>query len=191
MDEPTSALSPVEVEQMFTVIAALASASPTGQRCCGVVTEFDARELTATRAAEAMVGRPVQTLFHTTDIEAGEEVPRVENLVLTPKRERSGSREPGGISLTVRRGEIVGLGGLLGFGRTELLETLYGAGSAGTIHGRILCRGKPFHPRGPRRSAQAAKKILIDCQDVLKEQTLDTQLITIDNAAAVYNEANN
>src|SRR5262245_43580027 len=174
MDEPTSALSPAEVEQMFTVIAELRREGvgivyishrmdeigkiadrATVLRNGAIVTEFDAREMTAERAAEAMVGRPVQTLFHTTDVEAGEEVLRVTDLVLTPKRERSGRREPNGISLTVRRGEIVGLGGLLGAGRTELLETLYGAGSPGAIHGEILFRGKPFHPRGPRGSMLA------------------------------------
>src|SRR5262245_26297311 len=174
MDEPTSALSPVEVEQMFTVIGGLRREGvgivyishrmdeigriadrATVLRNGAVVTEFDARELTAERAAEAMVGRPVQALFHTDDVEAGEEVLRVTDLALTPRRERSGRREPNGISLTVRRGEIVGVGGLLGSGRTELLETLYGAGSAGTLRGEILFRGKAFHPRGPRRSLQA------------------------------------
>ncbi len=82
MDEPTSALSPAEVEQTFTVIGELRREGvgivyishrmdeigriadrATVLRNGAVVTEFDARELTAERAAEAMVGRPVQTLF--------------------------------------------------------------------------------------------------------------------------------
>jgi ribose transport system substrate-binding protein len=47
-----------------------------------------------------------------------------------------------------------------------------------------------IYPTAGKEAVAAAKKILVDCQDVPKEQTLDTQLITIDNAATVYNEAN-
>jgi ribose transport system ATP-binding protein len=174
MDEPTSALSSVEVEQMFTVISELRRAGAgivyishrmdeigriadraTVLRNGAVVAGFNAREMTAERAAEAMVGRPVQALFRTREVDPGEEVLRVTDLTVTPRRERSGRREPNGISLTVRRGEIVGVGGLLGSGRTELLETLYGAGSAGTLRGEILFRGNRFRPRGPRRSLAA------------------------------------
>ncbi len=179
MDEPTSALSPVEVEQMFTVIAELRRAGvgivyishrmdeigriadrATVLRNGAVVAGFDAREMTAAAAAEAMVGRPVQAMFRTRDVEPGEEILRVTDLALTPRRERPGRREPDGISLSVRRGEIVGVGGLLGSGRTELLETLYGAGSPGTLRGEILFRGKPFHPRGARQSLRAGMALV-------------------------------
>jgi len=179
MDEPTSALSSVEVEQMFTVISELRRAGAgivyishrmdeigriadraTVLRNGAFVAEFDARELTAEAAAEAMVGRPVQAMFRTRDVEPGEEILRVTDLALTPRRERSGRREPDGISLSVRRGEIVGIGGLLGSGRTELLETLYGAGSAGTLRGEILFRGKPFHPRGARQSLRGGMALV-------------------------------
>ncbi|MCT2587028.1 sugar ABC transporter ATP-binding protein [Actinophytocola gossypii] len=174
MDEPTSALSPVEVEQMFTVITELRREGAgivyishrmdeigriadraTVLRNGAVVEQFDARDLTAEKAAEAMVGRPVQAMFRTRTVEPGEEVLRVTDLVVTPRRERSGRREPDGISLNVRRGEIVGVGGLLGSGRTELLETLFGAGPPGTTRGEILFRGEPHRPRHPRRSLAA------------------------------------
>ncbi|MDQ3786704.1 MAG: ATP-binding cassette domain-containing protein, partial [Actinomycetota bacterium] len=125
-----------------------------------VVAGFDAREMTAAAAAEAMVGRPVQAMFRTRDVEPGEEILRVTDLALTPRRERPGRREPDGISLSVRRGEIVGVGGLLGSGRTELLETLYGAGSPGTLRGEILFRGKPFRPRGARQSLRAGMALV-------------------------------
>ena len=171
MDEPTSALSPVEVEQMFTVITELRRAGAgivyishrmdeigriadraTVLRNGAVVEEFDARELTAEKAAEAMVGRPVQAMFRTRAVERGEEILRVTDLALTPRRERPGRREPNGISLSVRRGEIVGVGGLLGSGRTELLETLFGAGPRATVHGEIVFRGRRFQPRSPRQA---------------------------------------
>lgn len=47
-----------------------------------------------------------------------------------------------------------------------------------------------IYPTAGKEAVDTAKKILVDCQDVPKEQTLDTQLITVDNAATVYNEAN-
>ncbi len=175
MDEPTSALSPVEVEQMFTVIAGLRRAGvgivyishrmdeigrvadrATVLRNGAVVAGFDAGELTAAKAAEtvaeAMVGRPVQALFRTRTVEPGEEILSVTDLALWPRRERPSRREPAGISVTVRRGEIVGIGGLLGSGRTEFLETLFGAGTPGTLRGVIEFRGRPVRPRSPRHA---------------------------------------
>ena len=209
MDEPTSALSSVEVEQMFTVISELRRAGAgivyishrmdeigriadraTVLRNGAVVAEFDARELTAARAAEAMVGRPVETMFRTRSVEPGEEVLTVTDLALTPRRERSGRREPNGISLSVRCGEIVGVGGLLGSGRTELLETLYGAGSPGTLRGQILFRGRRFRPRGPRRSLAAGMAFVPEDRRVaglaIEHSVLaNTVLSIVDRIAAV------
>jgi ribose transport system ATP-binding protein len=171
MDEPTSALTTSEVERLFTVIRELrlggvgivyishrmeeiaqvadrASVLRNGQ----FVTSFDPRKLSTAEVVEAMVGRPVQTLFTTPDTATGEELLRVDDLVLTPRRPRPGRRDPNGISLTVRAGEIVGLAGLLGAGRTELLETLYGVAPAGARSGRIYLQGKEIHPRSPRQA---------------------------------------
>jgi ribose transport system ATP-binding protein len=168
MDEPTSALSAAEVERMFTVIRELRregagivyishrmdeigqiASRATVLRNGSVVASFDAKDMTASQAAEAMIGRPVQAMFSThEDSAAGEPLLEVRDLVAT--RRRPGRREPDGISLTVRRGEIVGLAGLLGAGRTELLETLFGAGSP--WQGSCLIRGKPVRPRSPRQA---------------------------------------
>jgi ribose transport system ATP-binding protein len=171
MDEPTSALSSAEVERMFTVIAELRRAGSgivyishrmeeigriadraTVLRNGSVVAEFAAKDLTAAQAAEAMVGRPVHAMFRAHGAEPGDEVLEVQDFELVPRRHRTGRREPGGINLTVRRGEIVGLGGLLGSGRTELLETLFGAGTPGRWRGRVRLNGADIHPRGPRQA---------------------------------------
>jgi ribose transport system ATP-binding protein len=136
-----------------------------------VVAEFDARDMSADQAAEAMIGRPVRAMF-TSDRPSSSAAPGspavpdspsaeavavaeigstlLEVKELTVPRSRPGRRDPAGISLTVRRGEIVGLAGLLGSGRTELLETLFGAGAA--WQGEITFKGRRTRLRNPRHA---------------------------------------
>ncbi|MBO0876588.1 MAG: sugar ABC transporter ATP-binding protein [Pseudonocardia sp.] len=176
MDEPTSALSTHEVERLFGVIAELRKEGTgivyishrmdeigrvadraTVLRNGSVVAEFDARAMTAAEASEAMVGRPLHLMFRAgadqpTAAPRGDELLRVDNLAVHLRQPRSGRRDPAGVSLRVRRGEIVGLAGLLGAGRTELLETLFGVGSKGRWSGRVLLDGAPIHPRNPRQA---------------------------------------
>ena len=171
MDEPTSALSAHEVDRLFAVIAELRRAGAaivyishrmeeigrvadraTVLRNGSVVVEFDARSMTAAQASEAMVGRPVHLVFRAADGEKapGADLLRVEDLAV--RRSRPGRRDPAGITLRVGAGEIVGLAGLLGAGRTELLETLYGVGARGAWRGRVLLGARPIRPRGPRHA---------------------------------------
>ncbi|OXM67708.1 sugar ABC transporter ATP-binding protein [Amycolatopsis vastitatis] len=173
MDEPTSALTGAEVERMFKVIDELREAGAgivyishrleeigriadraTVLRNGRVAGEFAARDLTAEQVTEAMLGRPVQALFRLEHGETGGELLRLDDFALRPRRHRAGRREPGGISLTVRAGEIVGLGGLLGSGRTELLETLFGAGTPGQWRGRVYLGGREIRPGSPRQAVK-------------------------------------
>jgi ribose transport system ATP-binding protein len=173
MDEPTSALSAAEVERMFAVIAELREAGAgiiyishrleeigriadraTVLRNGRVAAEFVAGELTVERVTEAMIGRPVQAMFRVKHGETGKELLRLDDLKLNPRRHRPGRREPAGISLNVHAGEIVGLSGLLGAGRTELLETLFGAGTPGRSHGTMWLHGREVRPRGPRHAVK-------------------------------------
>ncbi|WP_062229167.1 sugar ABC transporter ATP-binding protein [Aureimonas frigidaquae] len=92
-----------------------------------------------------MVGRPLSQLFgdkpHTT---LGEEIVRVEGLTLP-----NGVRD---VSFSIRRGEVVGLGGLVGSGRSEVARALFGADPIRS--GTIVLKGAPFKPRNPRQAVR-------------------------------------
>ena len=78
-----------------------------------------------------MVGRPVEQLFPKQDVQPGETLLRVENLGRDAEFED--------IGFTLRRGEILGVYGLVGAGRSELAQVLFGAEHAD--RGRITCSG--------------------------------------------------
>jgi rhamnose transport system ATP-binding protein len=153
MDEPTASLTEREVERLFRVIAAL-RADGVGiiyisHRLEEVFTVAD--RITVLRDGSTVATRPVG------DIDRGELIRLMvgrELAAVFPKREVAigepalevrdlTSRAAGirGVSLTVRRGEIVGVAGLVGSGRTELAEALFGLRpvDAGEIlvHGRV------------------------------------------------------
>jgi len=87
-----------------------------------------------------MIGRELQRVFPSKDSQPGEIVLEVRNL----SSRAAGVRD---ISLQVRRGEIVGLAGLVGSGRTQLAETLFGLHSLDG--GEIFVSGKPIHLHSP------------------------------------------
>lgn len=174
MDEPTSALADAEVQQLFKVvrdvrrhgvsvlyishrleelaeIADRATVLRDG-KIVGTVTVTD----TAPSALiQMMVGQRIEQLFPTTHEESRTELLRVENLRVTPRTPVVGRREPNDISLVVHEGEIVGLAGLMGSGRTELLESLYGEGPPGEQSGSIELAGQPHRPTSSRDAITA------------------------------------
>lgn len=155
MDEPTAALSGVEVERLFTVARALRDR---GAAIMFISHRFeevfaltdritvmrDGRYISTVRTADAtvegivklMVGRDVDQLFPKGDAEVGETVLRVENL--------SSAGVFSNVSFEVRAGEIVGLSGLVGAGRSEVARAIFGvdnydSGSV-TVNGKILAK---------------------------------------------------
>jgi ribose transport system ATP-binding protein len=97
------------------------------------------------RLVSMMVGREITDLFNKRTIPKGEAALSVQSL----------STEDGAVedvSLEVREGEIVGVAGLIGCGKTELGLALFGAVPAS---GQVLVRGKPFHLRSPREAIGA------------------------------------
>jgi rhamnose transport system ATP-binding protein len=169
MDEPTAALSGVEVERLFAVarslrddgaaimfishrfeeITALCQRVTIMRDGKLVVTEMVA-DVTVDDMIRRMVGRDLSALFPKQDVPPGDVVLEVDGL----------SREGvfSGISFSVRAGEIVALAGLVGAGRSEVMQAVFGVDRYDTgtvrVHGRRLKPGSP-------RAAMAAGMALV------------------------------
>jgi len=169
MDEPTAALTGVEVERLFAVArslredgAALVFISHRFEEitalCQRVTIMRDGRhvstdpltDLTVDEMVRRMVGRDLDALFPKQDVEPGSTVLQVEGL----------SREAvfTDVSFEVRAGEIVALAGLVGSGRSEVVQSIFGVDprDAGTVrvNGKALKAGSP-------RAAMAAGVALV------------------------------
>jgi ribose transport system ATP-binding protein len=161
MDEPTAALTAAEAEKLFAVVRSLRGRGvgivyishrleevprvadrATVMRDGRVVGEVpaDARQSDMVRL---LVGRPLEELFPPRASTVGELLLRMDKARFLPRRAGTGGQAPEDVSLTVRAGEIVGLAGIMGAGRTELLSALYGAGPRGRWAGVVEFRGRP------------------------------------------------
>ena len=146
MDEPTSALSDHEVSRLFRVIGDLRASGTTviyiSHKMNEVFTLADrvtvlrdghfvqSSALAETRPEQVirwMVGREIASLKLDTADHAGEPLLEVSDLSLARPAGSIGRPALVDISFTLRRGEVLGVAGLLGAGRTELLEALFGA----------------------------------------------------------------
>ncbi|TKA97995.1 sugar ABC transporter ATP-binding protein [Cereibacter changlensis] len=161
MDEPTTSLSSRETEKLFDVIADLKAQGIAivyishrmeeiyrlSDRCSvlrdgAYVGTLERDELSAAKLVSMMVGRDLSTFYKKEHKAAatGESVLRVENM--------SDGRLVRACSFEVRRGEVLGISGLVGSGRTELARLIYGADKA--TSGRVLLDGREVTPKSPR-----------------------------------------
>ncbi|MEV6862707.1 sugar ABC transporter ATP-binding protein [Streptosporangium subroseum] len=166
MDEPTSALTAPEVEVLFRVIRELTASGVAVVYIShhldealaiadDVVVLRDGRLVATSNAAgvnirwivEQMVGRDRDSLFPDRVPVVGDELLTLRGLVVADPAnpDRLAIDD---LSLTVREGEIVGIYGLMGSGRTELLEAL--AGRIPPVSGEILLSGVPLEDSGIR-----------------------------------------
>ncbi|MDT3378615.1 ATP-binding cassette domain-containing protein [Labrys neptuniae] len=151
MDEPTAALSQREVERLFAVVADLKARQVAmmfvGHRMEEIYRIADriavlrdghligvrqAAELDRDQAVQMMIGRPLKAIYPQWESKPGQEVLSVSGV------SREGAFED--VSFNVRAGEIVGLGGLVGSGRTEIARVLFGIDQP--TAGRIEMEGK-------------------------------------------------
>jgi ABC-type sugar transport system ATPase subunit len=161
-DEPTSSLSQAEAERLYALIHRLKARGvtciyvshrmPEIFALCDTVSILRDGGHVATRAiaelseaalVEMMIGRPLAEYFPKHDSSAhGDEVLRVEGLTAPGRFED--------ISLTLRAGEVVGLAGLMGAGRSEVACALFGLEKVS--RGEIRLRGRPVHIDTPRQA---------------------------------------
>lgn len=145
LDEPTAALTESEVETLFAILRELAARGVgiiyishkldevfamgdriTVLRDGKTVGTNSAVELTKNKVISAMVGREVGDIFPKPDHELGEAALKVNGLTAFSA---DGNRKKivDDISFTVRKGEVLGIAGLMGSGRTEMLMAIFGA----------------------------------------------------------------
>ncbi|MFE2280254.1 sugar ABC transporter ATP-binding protein [Streptomyces sp. NPDC059454] len=167
MDEPSAALDPDEVDNLFRIVGDLTADGVAvvyishrleeirriGDRVTvlkdgrAVAGGLPAKSTPTREVVALMTGRNVEYVFpkRPTAAPRGEPVLTVEGL------SRRGEFAP--LDLQVRPGEIVGLAGLVGSGRSEILETVYGARKPDT--GRVLVDGRPLKPGSVRAAVRA------------------------------------
>lgn len=137
MDEPTAALTKNESEKLYEITEKLRdegnsiifishrfedmyrlASRVTVFRDSQYIGSYDVDSITESDLIKAMVGREITELFPKVKLEAGEELLKVENLT------RTGYFKD--VSFHVKKGEIIGLTGLVGAGRTETAESIFG-----------------------------------------------------------------
>ncbi|QRM57174.1 sugar ABC transporter ATP-binding protein [Sinorhizobium sp. BG8] len=167
MDEPTSALSPGECRRLFKIMHQL-SKSGVGivyishridevMQLSDRVTVFrDGRhvwtrarvDLNEDMVIAAMVGRSLLDGERSPVTSSGPSVLSIRNLSLSVAGRRGRHEVLRGVSFDLHAGEILGIGGLLGAGRSEILTTIFGS-SRGRAGGEIRLDGVPVHVRSP------------------------------------------
>jgi ribose transport system ATP-binding protein len=169
MDEPTAALSQREIERLFQVIRRLKAEGVTFiyishrleeifqvadrvtiLRDGRVVGDFDVSEVDVERVISLMVGRTLHDLFPREKHVIGEEVLRVEAF-----------ESPGkfwDVNFSVHRGELLGIAGMVGSGRTEVVRALFGADAG--ARGRVYLHGRAVRFTNPREAIEQGMGLL-------------------------------
>jgi ribose transport system ATP-binding protein len=188
MDEPTSSLSQHESEQLFQVIRELRSQGVSiiyiSHRLAEVrdladrvvvlrdgqnAGELAREEIDHDRMVQMMVGRDLSQFYQRRSHE-------VRGPVLQARALRTPAHPQHALDFEVRSGEIVGLAGLVGAGRTELLRVLFGIDPP--VGGQLLVEGKPVDLKGPADAMRAGLALVPEDR---KEQGLILEMSVREN----------
>ena len=159
LDEPTSSLTSAEVDKLFTIIRGLRDAGKGIVYISHRLEEFDHivdkvtvlrdgqyvntklwKETTINEMIASMVGREMTEQFPERHAEIGEVVLEAKNIVRGKVLKNC--------SMYVRRGEVLGMAGLMGAGRTELARAIYGADKIDS--GEVFINGKKVNIHNPK-----------------------------------------
>lgn len=195
MDEPTSALTEKEVEHLFKIIRRLVekgtavvyishkmdeifeiSDDITVFRDGKYIATNEAKDITSGQLIKMMVGRELNEMFPKVDCPIGDVKISVRNL--------SSHGKFNDVSFDVRKGEILGIAGLVGAGRTEIIETIFGMRAK--TAGSVLIDGKDVRINSPKDAI--ANKIALLTED--RRQTGIFPMLTVrDNAIMAHIKA--
>jgi len=170
LDEPTATLTPRETEQLFTVldelrqgglglvfishrldeVARLADRVAV-MRDGEMLGTWNAADLDRRQLIELMVGRSLEQEFPPREVTIGEPILTVENLQ---------SNDLEAASFTAHAGEVLGLAGLVGAGRTELMRLVFGADRPQS--GTVMVDGRLVPPGSPRSAIQHGLALLTE-----------------------------
>ena len=164
MDEPTAALTESETKVLFEVIESLKAKGVSivyishrmeeiFQLCDRITILRDGqyvgteniRDITMDGVVQMMIGREIGERYPQRNVEIGPEVLRVEGLT-HEKLFRD-------VSFAVRAGEVLGVSGLMGAGRTEIMQAIFG--NLPVSSGRVFIDGQEVHIRNPREAIAA------------------------------------
>lgn len=187
MDEPTSALTEKEIEELFKTINQLKENGTSviyishrleelfeiGDRVTVLrdgkyVGTHNIQQTSKNELIRMMVARELTEQFPKIPVEQGEEILRVEELNIDQKLSN--------INFALHRGEVLGISGLLGSGRTELARAIFGADKIDT--GRIYVKGALQYIKSPRHSINLGIALLTEDR---KSQGLILDLSLKDN----------
>jgi len=174
-DEPTSSLSGSEATEVFRIVKTLRDRNmgviyithrldelqAVGDRVTilrdgKTVHTSQLAELTTDRIIQHMVGREVSTIYQRDSLPPGDELLRVEHVT------RQGQLSD--ISFSLRAGEIVGMAGLIGAGRTELCRALFGVDPIDS--GKVFVRGREVRIGSPQEAVKAGLALVTEDRQI-------------------------
>lgn len=194
LDEPTSAISESEVQVLFKIVKRLRSEGTSiiyiSHKMAELFTLADRytvlrdgktvgggvmANVTEPQIVQSMVGRELGDYYPPrSEVKPdAQEILRIEDLTQYASN-GSGRAVVRNASLTLRAGEIVGIAGLVGAGRTELFETLFGAGGK-NWSGRIVLDGREIRPRSPRHAIELGIALVTEdraAQGIFRQQSV-------------------
>jgi D-xylose transport system ATP-binding protein len=166
LDEPTSALTLNESQYLFRILSALKDKGVTclyishkldevfGLADCitvlrdgETISTFDRCDFQASTVIESMVGREISNLYPKEHVEPGDVALEIKNLRVRHPMIR-GRMLVDGIDFKVKQGEILGIAGLVGSGRSEILRSIYGAMKGSSAE--VLVQGKHVVIKSPK-----------------------------------------